>query len=230
MIELYDLAGRDPSVRFSPYCWRTRMALAHKGLEPRTIPWRFHEKSLLPGAPANQTVPLIVDAGDIVTESTTIAFHLEARHANGPSLFGGQGGEAHARFVVAWADTVLMPACTAIAAPYVFEQLYPADQPYFRETREKRLGTTLEVARETTSDRLPEVQHVLAPLRRTLQGQDFLGGDEPSYADYAVFGTFQWLRCVSAPDVLGADDPIRPWMEGMLDLFGGLAREAAVAS
>jgi hypothetical protein len=40
-ITLYDLAGDDPSLRFSPYCWRTRLALAHKGLQVETIPWRF---------------------------------------------------------------------------------------------------------------------------------------------------------------------------------------------
>jgi hypothetical protein len=30
-IKLYDLAGAELDQRFSPYCWRTRMALAHKG-------------------------------------------------------------------------------------------------------------------------------------------------------------------------------------------------------
>jgi glutathione S-transferase len=41
---LYDLAGADPDLRFSPFCWRTRFALAHKGLPVETIPWRFTEK------------------------------------------------------------------------------------------------------------------------------------------------------------------------------------------
>ena len=43
-LRMYDLAGADPAVRFSPYCWRIKMALAHKGLEAETIPWRFTEK------------------------------------------------------------------------------------------------------------------------------------------------------------------------------------------
>ena len=34
---MHDLAGADPAVRFSPYCWRVRMALAHKGLDVETI-------------------------------------------------------------------------------------------------------------------------------------------------------------------------------------------------
>ena len=46
-IELYDLAGAEDDRRFSPYCWRIKLALAHKGLEFETIPWRFHEKSRL---------------------------------------------------------------------------------------------------------------------------------------------------------------------------------------
>ena len=37
-IRMYDLAGADPARRFSPYCWRIRMALAHKNLSVETIP------------------------------------------------------------------------------------------------------------------------------------------------------------------------------------------------
>jgi len=47
-IVLYDLAGAEPDRRFSPFCWRTKMALAHKGLEAETVPWRFTEKEKLP--------------------------------------------------------------------------------------------------------------------------------------------------------------------------------------
>jgi hypothetical protein len=41
-IVMYDLVGRDDR-RFSPHCWRTRMALAHKGLEHEALPTRFTE-------------------------------------------------------------------------------------------------------------------------------------------------------------------------------------------
>ena len=43
MIKMYDLAGADEKRRFSPYCWRIRMALAHKGLDVECMPWRFTE-------------------------------------------------------------------------------------------------------------------------------------------------------------------------------------------
>jgi hypothetical protein len=46
----------------------------------------------------------------------------------------------------------------------------------------------------------------------------------PAYADYVVFGAFQWARAISDFEVLAADDPVRIWRSRMLDLFGGLAR------
>jgi glutathione S-transferase len=165
MIELYELAGEDPEHRFSPYCWRIRLALAHKGLEPVTIPWRLHETRLLPGAPGNATVPVLVDDGVVLGGSTAIAFHLEEAYPNGPSLFGGPGGEAHGRFVLAWADLVLIPSLFPILAPAVFAHLHPADRAYFRASREKRLGMTLEEAARRREGLLVGFRAGLAPLR-----------------------------------------------------------------
>lgn len=51
-LKLYELVGTDPSRPFSPFCWRTRMALAHKGLSAETIPWCFTEKSAIAPWPA----------------------------------------------------------------------------------------------------------------------------------------------------------------------------------
>jgi len=228
MITLYELAGRDPALRFSPYCWRVRMALAHKGLEATTIAWRFHEKSSLPGQPATPRVPVLVDDGRVVADSGSIALYLEDRYSHGPSLFGGSGGEAHARFILAWADGILMPAMAPVVAPAVLPVLHPDDQAYFRASREARFGTTFEQLKAERSERLHALRALLLPLRMTLAKQPFLGGDEPSYADYGVFGCFQWARCVGAPALLADDDPLGAWVDEMLDLFDGLAARATV--
>jgi glutathione S-transferase len=66
----------------------------------------------------------------------------------------------------------------------------------------------------------------LDPLRRTVERQDFISGKTPAYADYVVFGAFQWTRAISDFEVLAADDPVRIWRSRMLDQFGGLARRA----
>ena len=78
-------------------------------------------------------------------------------------------------------------------------------------------------------ERLPSFRQSLQPLRSLLEAQPFLGGDKPLYADYIVFGGFQWARCISTFPLLEADDPIVPWRERMLDAFDGLARRALAA-
>jgi glutathione S-transferase len=59
-----------------------------------------------------------------------------------------------------------------------------------------------------------------------LKSQPFFGGAHPLYADYAIFGPFQWARCISPFALLAVDDPVRSWRDRMLDLFGGLARSS----
>jgi hypothetical protein len=57
-MKLYDLAASEEDLRFSPNCWRIKMALEHKSLTAETVPWRFVEKEaiafsgqkLVPGA------------------------------------------------------------------------------------------------------------------------------------------------------------------------------------
>ncbi|MGH7837282.1 MAG: glutathione S-transferase N-terminal domain-containing protein, partial [Candidatus Binataceae bacterium] len=143
MIKLYDLAGAEPNRRFSPYCWRVKLALAHKQLEVETIPWRLSDKPLI--AFANwERVPVIVDEGQPVVDSWSIAAYLETAYASRPSLFGGAAGQSLARFYNAWADTALQPAMIRFVALDIFNHLAPEDRAYFRQSREARFGVTLE--------------------------------------------------------------------------------------
>ena len=73
---------------------------------------------------------------------------------------------------------------------------------------------------------MPAFRTSLDPLRRTVERQDFISGEAPAYADYVVFGAFQWVRAISDLEILAADDPVRSWRSRMLDLFDGLARRA----
>ena len=56
--------------------------------------------------------------------------------------------------------------------------------------------------------------------------QPFIGGDAPNYADYIVFGPFQWARVVSPFRLLAEEDPIYAWRERLLDAFDGMARKS----
>lgn len=222
-ITMYDLAGSDSDRRFSPFCWRTRMALAHKGLAVETVPWRFTEKAKLP-TPNEGRVPVIIDDGTVIHDSSAIAEYLDKQYPDRPPLFAGDAARALTRFVQNWAETVLHLGVIRFVLLDIHDHVGPADQAYFRQSREPRFGTTLEEFVKDREARLPAFRASLDPLRRTVERQDFVAGAAPSYADYIVFGAFQWARSISAFELLAEDDPVRAWRSRILDLHGGLAR------
>lgn len=222
-IRLYDLAGEDPARRFSPFCWRIRMALAHKGLEVVTVPWRFTDKDAIAFSGQGR-VPVIVDGDKAVHDSWKIAVYLDEAYPDRPMLF--PEGHGVARFLNAWADTVQLPGLIRLVVADIEAHLHPKDKSYFRQTREKRLGVTLEEAQADREARVKDFRNLLEPVRATVAAQPYLSGEEPAYPDYIVFGAFQWARSVSDFRLLLPDDPVTSWRGRMLDLFDGLARKS----
>jgi glutathione S-transferase len=224
---MYDLAGHDSDLRFSPYCWRIRMALAHKDLAFETIPWRFTDTDALAFAGATK-VPLLVDDETAVSDSWRIAEYLEKTYPDRPSLFEGNGGRAHARFINCWADSVMVGGVVRLVVRDVWQVLHPKDQDYFRSSREAYFGETLENVVAGRDKAVLGFRESLKPLRQVLRSQEWFGGSAPTYADYILFGPLQWARCASRFELLDEEDPLWGWRERTLDLFGGLARDATI--
>lgn len=224
MITLYDLAGADPDLRFSPYCWRTKLALAHKGMPVDAMPWRFTETDTLAFSGQGR-VPVIQDGATVVSDSWAIAVYLE-QSAPTPTIFGGVGGQAHARFINAWADSVMMPGIATLIVSDLLDVVAEKDRDYFRSSRESRFGKTLEEVQAGREDRVAAFRASLTPLRVALQGRPWLGGATPSYADHIVAGTLMWPRCTSAFPVVDPEGPISEWFGRVLDLYDGFGRSA----
>jgi glutathione S-transferase len=225
-ITLYDLAAANPDIRFSPYCWRTRFALAHKGLPTQTVPWHFTQKDRIAFSGQGR-VPVLLDGETVVADSWEIALYLERTYPERPSLFGGGHGPAHAQFVNAWADMALNPGILRLVIADIFQALRPEDQGYFRESREKRFGRALEQIAEGREQLVTEWRQSLLPLRTVLARQPWLGGEAPDYTDYIVLGSLQWPRCISRFALLEDADPVREWQSRGLALFDGLGAAAA---
>ena len=223
-IILYDLAGADPDLRFSPYCWRTRFALAHKGLPVETVPWRFTDRDVIAFS-GQAKVPVIQDDGKVVFDSWTIAEYLEDQVPT-PTLFGGPTGRAHTLFINAWADAVLVGGIARFIVRDLIDVIDPKDRDYFRSSREARFGKSLEAVQEGREERLTAFRETLLPIRLVLRRQKWLGGAAPSYADHIVAGTLMWPRCASRFELLEANDPVAEWQNRLLDLYGGLGRDA----
>ncbi|WP_462381332.1 glutathione S-transferase family protein [Pseudomonas sp. Marseille-QA0892] len=227
-IRLYELTGARDDIRFSPYCWRTRFALAHKELGIEGIAWRFSDKEAI-AASGQGKVPVIVDGDRHVSDSWAIAEYLEAQYSDRPSLFGSDATRALTHFINQWTDVSVHPALARLLLPEIHDILAEADKDYFRSTRESMLGASFEQLRGERDQWLAKLREILAPLRRTLSNQPFITGEAPAYADHIVAGTFQWARICSTQPVLAEDDPVSEWMDRMLDAYAGMARQAPVA-
>lgn len=222
---LYDLAGADPGLRFSPYCWRARLALAHKGLKHDTVPWRFVEKDKIAGT-GQDKVPVLVDGDRTIHDSWAIATYLEETYPERPSLFGGPTAQALTRFLKEWTEQVLHPGIITLVLPDIHDVLDEGDKAYFRKSREARFGRTLEEVSAGREKQVADFREKLRPLRATLEAQPFLAGQDPAYADYIVFAAFQWARTCSTFELLEPSDAIARWRESLLDRFDGLARKS----
>jgi glutathione S-transferase len=228
MITLYDLV-LDQDRRPSPFCWRAKLALRHKGLDWRDEPMGFTEKHKIAFADS-QTVPVIHDGTSVVKDSWAIARHLEKAYPDKP-LFPGDTGASYAHFVASWVDTAVHPALFPLLVSDLYERVRPVDKPYFQESRAKRLGTTDFAGFQKTAREkgIAAFRAVLEPARRVLHEQAFLSGERPAYPDYALIGAFLWARTASPVALLEADDPVQAWRERMLDLFDGMGRKAKAA-
>lgn len=225
---LYSLCAADRRRHYSPHVWKIIMALKHKGLACEVRPVSFAEIRQIEDG-SYSSVPVLNDNGHLEGDSFEIATHLERAYPDLPTLFGGEGGIAMARFVESFSQTVIHPPVSAIACLDMYALMSPEDQLHFRTAREKRFGKTLEetyAGREAELAALPEK---FAPLRSVLAKQKWLGGAQPLFADYILFGVLQWARITVPQPLLAADDVVTAWFERCLDLHGGVGRSVILS-
>ena len=220
-IKIFDLCGANQSHRFSPYCWRAKMAILHKGFQIEEIPTPFTKIPEVAGG-ISATVPVVEDGDSTVSDSWEIAEYLERTYPDRPTLFGNEQGLALTRFVESWVNMSVNPVIASLIVKDIHDILSPEDQTYFRESREKRFGKTLEVVQENREDRVHILHTALKPFGRILKQQNYFGGDTPLYADYILYGSLLWPHVSSSFELLQDDDPIMHWFRRCQSLHGGL--------
>jgi len=222
-IHLYELCGATEDHLFSPHCWKTRMSLAHKGLDFASAPVPFTKVATVEGG-ENRKVPVLRDGDEVVEESYQIAKYLDRTYPDKPSLFNGQGGEDLTAFVISWATTQIHPAVAKLCVYDIHNALAPEDQAFFRASREKLFGCTLEEFDAKFAKNGEALEAALFPLKNALSRQPYLGGESPVFADYVVFGPLQWLRTTCTQDHLPKEGPVAEWFDRLLDMYDGMAR------
>jgi glutathione S-transferase len=226
-ITLYELVlanGRS----MSPYVWRVRYAMAHKGLEVRSAPLGFTEISGVCDG-RFKTVPIIEDGTSAIGDSWDIVDYLERTYPARP-LFNGAAEYAMVRFFDAWFSAEVLRRMFSVCALNIHDRARPEDRDYFRRSREARLKMSLESFVAERQARLPQLREALTPMRQQLARYPFLGGEAPNYADYIALGAFQWVGSVSDLPLLAGDDALRAWLDRGFDLYGGIGRDSRMTA
>ena len=210
----------------SPFVWRVRYALAHKGLEFESMPLGFTDiATRFEGK--FKTVPVLEYGDTQMAESWDIVEHLDQQFPDKTALFSSPAEIAVVRLTDAWFTAEVLRKLFRIYIKDVHDSARPVDRPYFRASREKNLkGATLESFTAERAAVLPAVRAALNPLRVHLSSYPFVGGATPNFADYIVLSAFQWVASVSSLPLLAADDALRPYIDRGFDLYQGMGREA----
>jgi glutathione S-transferase len=227
-IKLFDLQLATGAT-ISPFVWRTKYAIRHKGFDLDIVPGGFTGIMERTGG-RSERCPVIVDDGEWVLDSWEIAEYLDRKYPDRPMLFEGPSMRVTMKFLDAWLwRTAIGPWFRCYIQDYRDLSLQ-CDHEYVTRSREAYLGSKLEDVQAGREDRLPLVPPTLEPLRALLRETRWLGGDQPNFADYTALAVFLWTASVARTPPLTEDDPLRDWLDRGFDLYDGLGRHPGLNS
>ncbi len=227
-ITLYELAGADRNLRFSPHCWKAKLALAHKKLDHQDEPVWFTEKDKI-AMSEQPLLPVLTDGDKVVSDSWEIANYLESNYPDAPSLFANEEAKAQAEAFHQWVSTGLSKHVPGIILLNLYNAVAEQDKEYFRRTREERVGTTLEAFTANPESHIQGLREALGDVRSTLEEQAYLGGSEPDYRDICLLGTFLWISAGGNKNFLEKDDAVYAWFQRVLADYSDVIPEALAA-
>lgn len=215
-ITLYELSSANVDQKFSPHCWKSHLALVHKGLSFSSVAVAFGEKHKIAFS-GQKLVPVLQDDNNAINDSWEIACYLEEHYPSHKSLFIDEAGKALAQSINHWCDTVLAAHIRPLVLMGIYQTISEEDKVYFRESREAKLGMSLEEYAATADSALQHFREELNAVRELLNMQPYLGGQQVSYADLCLLGMFLWIACINDLVFLEKDDVVYQWYLKMLD-------------
>lgn len=222
-IRLYAITDRNGRPT-SPFVWRTRYALAHKGLHVETVPIGYTDVPKILGG-KYKTVPIIEDRGKIVCDSWAIADYLDETYKTENPLFTSPKEKALTQFFDQWCFTTVLVPMLVFYTMDLYRDLRDEDRDYYVESRKKLFRVSaLEDYVAGREEKLPEFRKSLRPVRAVLKNAPFLSGESAGYADYILLGFFMMAGAVSTLPPLEKDDILNEWLARCFALHGGVGQ------
>lgn len=222
---LYDLSD-------SPFCAKVRICLQVKGVPYRRMTLTMAKLRELRQLNPLGKVPVLIDRGRTVVDSTTIARHLEVEYPDPPLLPSDPTARAYCSLIEDWADESLYFVVGA------FKWLDPTN----RETAIARTMSDLDVgalaplaawyvARQVAGRyrawrygpaALPHfeerMRESLSWLAELLTGRAFLLGRALTLADVAVYAQLGWMRRYAESRLLDGHPAVQEWLARLDDI------------
>lgn len=231
---LYDLSD-------SPFCLKARICLQLKGVPFRRVTLTVGRMRELRRLNPLGQVPVLVEGGVPIADSSRIARHLETRHPEPALIPVAAEARAYAALLEEWADEVLYrmigafkwlsPENRGAALVNSVNEMAPAPlRPLvgrvLRRTVRRRFA-----AWGYTERSLPEVAERMCEnldtLATLLEEKAFLLGRVPTLADIAVFAQLAWMERYAERRLIARVPAVQAWL-GRLGAVPAVA--AALAS
>jgi len=215
----------------SPYAEKARSMLGFKGVawhsvqQPRIMP----KPDLVALTGGYRRIPVLQCGADIYCDTSLIARELDRRCPE-PSLFPPHAA-ALAPFLSEWVDAYLFWQ----VAPFVTGTWADKLPDAFIEDRAAMTGGGMTRGRMKAAvpHQLSQIRAALPLIAAVLDQSPYVGGDEASYHDFALYHCLWFLaRTPAGSDVLNAKSGIAAWMDRIAALGHGerseLSPEAAI--
>lgn len=186
---------------FSTNVERVALALAHKGLDVESVVISYDDRSPVVDVSGQGLVPVLVDGGDVIPDSTRILRHLEAKWPDPPLFPRDPARRAELDVFLDWFNEVWK------APPNTMEDELERDDP--------DQGLVEDLARRMRAS--------LDMFESLLDGRDHLFGDDFSAADCAAFPFLKYAKLRDPAD----DELFHRILEEHQQLNGGFPRLSA---
>jgi len=184
-------------IPFSHNCVKVRVALGLKGLKYETHDIAPMDRASVVAASGQGLVPVLLDDGQAIADSTAILLYLEERHPDPPLIPSDPAARACCLILEDWADQAFMAMARRAAYSNILSRPGKLASMFFPEDPAPARWIKERIARRVVARRfglspgrhardVAEAKRLAGLAMARLGGRRWLQGESPTIADVAL--------------------------------------------